>query len=71
MEKDTARQYVPLVNTPEFVNMFEGLIDELIVQTTKGFEQVEGEVKLRQMQGKVQALRKLKDIRATVNQEAK
>lgn len=71
MDKITARKYVPLVNTPEFVNLFDSLIDELIVQTTKGFEQLDEDTQLRQMQGKVQALKKLRNIRETVNQEAK
>lgn len=71
MDKLEARKYIPLVNTPEFVNLFQGLIDEVISQTTKGFEQVDDEVVLRQMQGKIQSLKKIRDIRETINQEAK
>lgn len=71
MEKETARKFVPLVNTPEFVNLFESLIDEQIAQTQKGFEQVTSDVELRWAQGKIQALKKIRGVREVINQEAK
>jgi hypothetical protein len=71
MEKEVARKFIPLVNNPEFVNLFEELLEVQITQVSKGFEQIKDEVELRKIQGKVQALRKLKNIRDMVNQEAK
>lgn len=71
MDKETARRFKDLVNTPEFARLFPELMDEIIKQEQKGIEEILNETDLRIKQGKIKAQIKLKSIRDTINDKAK
>lgn len=66
MTRQEAKQLLPLINTPEFIQLFETLIEVRLQHQLKALANVQDEVELRWVQGKCQELKSLKGVREKI-----
>ena len=66
MHRNLAKRLLPVVNQPDFNEVFSEYLDEKIFDVIREFEQSENEGQMYKAQGKLQILRKLKQIRVEV-----
>ena len=66
MHRNLAQSLLPLVNQPDFNELFQEYIDSKINDTIREFEQGESEVHMWKAQGKLHMLRKLRDMQIEV-----
>lgn len=66
MHHNLAKRLLPVVNQPDFNEVFSEYLDEKIFDVIREFEQSENEGQMYKAQGKLQILRKLKQIRVEV-----
>ena len=70
MHRNLAQSLLPLVNQPDFNDLFQEYIDSKINDTIREFEQGESEVQMWKAQGKLHMLRKIKDMQIEVKAAA-
>jgi len=70
MHHNLARTLLPLVNQPDFNDLFQEYIDSKINDTIREFEQGENEVQMWKAQGKLHMLRKIRDMQIEVKAAA-
>jgi len=70
MHRNLAQSLLPLVNQPDFNELFQSYIDSKINDTIREFEQGESEVQMWKAQGKLHMLRKIKDMQIEVKAAA-
>jgi hypothetical protein len=70
MHPSLAKTLLPLVNQPDFNDLFQNYIDSKISDVIREFEQGENEMQMWKAQGKLQVLRKIKDIKVEVKTSA-
>ena len=66
MHHNLAKRLLPVVNQPDFNEVFNEYLDEKIFDVIREFEQSDSEGQMYKAQGKLQILRKLKQIRSEV-----
>lgn len=66
MHHNLAKRLLPVVNQPDFNEVFNEYLDEKIFDVIREFEQSDSEGQMYKAQGKLQILRKLKQIRIEV-----
>ena len=70
MHPKFARTLLPLVNQPDFNDLFQEYIDLKIEQTIREFEQSEVDSNMWKAQGTLHMLRKLRDMKTEVRSTA-
>jgi len=70
MHRNLAQSLLPLVNQPDFNELFQSYIDSKINDTIREFEQGESEVQMWKAQGKLHMLRKIRDMQIEVKAAA-
>ena len=70
MHHNLARTLLPLVNQPDFNDLFQEYIDSKINDTIREFEQGESEVQMWKAQGKLHMLSKIRDMQIEVKTAA-
>ena len=66
MHHNLAKRLLPVVNQPDFNEVFNEYLDEKIFDVIREFEQSENEGQMYKAQGKLQILRKIKQIKVEV-----
>ena len=66
MHPNLAKRLLPVVNQPDFNEIFTEYLDEKISDVIREFEQSENEGQMYKAQGKLQILRKIKQIKVEV-----
>lgn len=66
MHRNLAQSLLPLVNQPDFNELFQSYIDSKINDIIREFEQGESEVQMWKAQGKLHMLRKIRDMQIEV-----
>jgi len=66
MHHNLAKRLLPVVNQPDFNEVFNEYLDEKIFDVIREFEQSDSEGQMYKAQGKLQILRKIKQIRIEV-----
>ena len=66
MHHNLAKRLLPVVNQPDFNEVFNEYLDEKIFDVIREFEQSDSEGQMYKAQGKLQILRKIKQIRVEV-----
>lgn len=66
MHHNLAKRLLPVVNQPDFNEVFSEYLDEKIFDVIREFEQSDSEGQMYKAQGKLQILRKIKQIRVEV-----
>jgi len=66
MHHNLAKRLLPVVNQIDFNDTFNEYLDEKIFDVIREFEQSENEGQMYKAQGKLQILRKMKQIRVEV-----
>ncbi len=70
MHRNLAQSLLPLVNQPDFNELFQSYIDSKINDIIREFEQGESEVQMWKAQGKLHMLRKIRDMQIEVKTAA-
>jgi len=70
MHRNLAQSLLPLVNQPDFNELFQSYIDSKINDIIREFEQGESEVQMWKAQGKLHMLRKIRDMQIEVKAAA-
>jgi hypothetical protein len=66
MHHNLAKRLLPVVNQLDFSEAFNEYLDDKILDVIREFEQSESEGQMYKAQGKLQVLRKMKQIRVEV-----
>jgi hypothetical protein len=66
MHHNLAKRLLPVVNQPDFNEVFSEYLDEKIFDVIREFEQSDSEGQMYKAQGKLQILRKIKQIKVEV-----
>jgi len=66
MHHNLAKRLLPVVNQPDFNEVFSEYLDEKIFDVIREFEQSDSEGQMYKAQGKLQILRKMKQIKVEV-----
>ena len=66
MHRNLAKRLLPVVNQPDFNEVFSEYLDEKIFDVIREFEQSDSEGQMYKAQGKLQILRKIKQIKVEV-----
>jgi hypothetical protein len=66
MHHNLAKRLLPVVNQPDFNEVFNEYLDDKILEVIREFEQSDSEGHMYKAQGKLQILRKIKQIRIEV-----
>ncbi len=66
MHHNLAKRLLPVVNQPDFNEVFNEYLDEKIFDVIREFEQSDSEGQMYKAQGKLQILRKIKQIKVEV-----
>lgn len=66
MHHNLAKRLLPVVNQPDFNEIFNEYLDDKIFDVIREFEQSDSEGQMYKAQGKLHILRKIKQIRVEV-----